>query len=231
VRQSIYVTREALSHLFFQRCFYLCVLLLALIVMAPYMDTLPRGILLRNILNIFVILCAVAAVGRTHSSFIVVLCLAVPALVFRVLSFVKAEGQFFDLSLRMDVALYATALALLLHYVFGKEVMTGDRLWGAAASYLMVGLLWSFLFAIIDRSVPGSFAVRGTSTSMDFTDLIYFSFSTLTTTGFGDIAPVSRSARIASVLEGIIGQLFLAILIAKLVGVYPAPAESESASP
>ena len=56
------------------------------------------------------------------------------------------------------------------------------------------------------------------------TDLLYFSFSTLTTIGFGDIVPRHPRGQVAAILEGIIGTLFLAILIAKLVGVYPPPA-------
>jgi hypothetical protein len=64
---------------------------------------------------------------------------------------------------------------------------------------------------------------------MDLTDLLYFSFSTLTTTGFGDIVPLTRVARSAAIVESIIGQLFLAILIARLVGVYPRPERGVSA--
>jgi hypothetical protein len=56
---------------------------------------------------------------------------------------------------------------------------------------------------------------------MQLNDLLYFSFGTLTTSGFGDIVPVSRAARAAAMVEGIVGQLFMAILIARLVGVYP----------
>jgi voltage-gated potassium channel Kch len=63
--------------------------------------------------------------------------------------------------------------------------------------------------------------MRGASASLALSELLYFSFSTLTTIGFGDIVPVTRLGQVAAVLEGIIGQLFLAILIAKLVGVYP----------
>jgi Ion channel len=102
-------------------------------------------------------------------------------------------------------------------------VLTTDRLWGAAATYLMMGVLWSFLYAIVDRTSPASFAVRGSIAPLDLMDLLYFSFSTLTTTGFGDIVPVTRLARAAAMIESIAGQLFLAILIARLVGVYPAP--------
>jgi hypothetical protein len=116
-----------------------------------------------------------------------------------------------------------------MRYVFDREVLTSDRLWGAAATYLMIGVLWSFLYAIVDRAGAASFSIRGSPASMDLTDLLYFSFSTLTTTGFGDIVPVTRLARSAAVVESIIGQLFLAILIARLVGVYPRPERGVSA--
>jgi len=63
--------------------------------------------------------------------------------------------------------------------------------------------------------------VRGTPSNLELIELLYFSFSTLTTVGFGDIVPLSRGAQMAAIFEGIVGTLFLAILIAKLVGVYP----------
>jgi hypothetical protein len=100
-------------------------------------------------------------------------------------------------------------------------VLTSDRLWGAAAAYLMIGVLWSIFYTIIDRFGEPAFAIRGASGVMDLNDLLYFSFGTLTTSGFGDIVPVTRVARTAAMVEGIVGQLFMAILIARLVGVYP----------
>ncbi|HEX2493655.1 MAG TPA: potassium channel family protein [Steroidobacter sp.] len=66
-----------------------------------------------------------------------------------------------------------------------------------------------------------SFVIRSAISPLDFTDRVYFNLSTLTTTGFGDIAPITRLTRTASVIEGIFGELFLAILISRLVGVYP----------
>jgi hypothetical protein len=75
----------------------------------------------------------------------------------------------------------------------------------------------------VDRASPGAFAVRATVAPMELMDLLYFSFSTVTTTGFGDIVPLTRLAKVAAIIESIIGQLFLAILIARLVGVYPLP--------
>ena len=149
--------------------------------------------------------------------------LAAPALAFRWLALEQNLPAFVDLALRFDAAVYATTIALLLRYVFDKEVLTTDRLWGAASAYLMIGVLWSFLYAIVERASPQSFALHGAPGSMQLIELLYFSFSTLTTTGFGDIVALSRPARTAAMLEGIVGQLFLAILIARLVGVYPQP--------
>ena len=116
---------------------------------------------------------------------------------------------------------YFSVIVLLIRYVFGPEVMDGDRLWGAAAAYLMIGILWCFIYALVELEKPQTFLVRGAAINLELTDLLYFSFSTLTTIGFGDIVPITRAAQVAAILEGIIGTLFLAILIAKLVGVYP----------
>ena len=223
MRQPINATREALRPLFFQRCFYLFVTLLALIALAPFIEPERGGILARNVINTFIVLSAVAAVGRSLLSFLIVLLLAAPALALRWLWLESGSEELFGMALWFDAAVYATTIALLIRYVFDREVLTSDRLWGAAATYLMLGVLWSFVYAIVDRTGTASFSIRGSPASMDLTDLLYFSFSTLTTTGFGDIVPLTRIARSAAIVESIIGQLFLAILIARLVGVYPRP--------
>jgi hypothetical protein len=110
-----------------------------------------------------------------------------------------------------------------MRYVFGPEVMDSDRMWGAAAAYLMLGILWCFVYGLVQLEHADSFLVRGAPTTLELTDLLYFSFSTLTTIGFGDVVPITRLGHVTAILEGIAGTLFLAILIAKLVGVYPPP--------
>ena len=112
-------------------------------------------------------------------------------------------------------------IGYLLHYVFQDEVMTADKLYGAAAAYLMLGVLWGYLYAIANHLHPGSFAFGGAVASPLFGELIYFSFTVLTSTGFGDAVPLLRHARGLCVLEQLMGALFLAILIARLAGVYP----------
>lgn len=229
ITQPISATRTAMRRLFFQRCFYLFLTLLALIVAAPFIET-ERSSLIRNLINAFVVLAAVASVGRSVLSFIVVLSLAAPALGFRWLAIKTGNPDFYETSLRFDAAVYAATIALLLRYVFSREVLTADRLWGAAATYLMIGVLWAFLYAIVDQQTPGSYAIRGAPTPMDLMDLLYFSFATLTTTSYGDIVPLTRLGRAMSMLEGIVGQLFITILIARIAGIYPNPTTERSAA-
>lgn len=217
--RTLGATREALRRLFFQRCFYLFAALLALIALSPFLD----NSLVAHLVNGFLLLAVIAAVGRTIASFLVALILIAPALTFHWLSLEHGIAEYNDISLRLDAIVYAIAIVYLLGYVFDQSVITADRLWGAAASYLMMGVLWGFIYAIVDRAHPASFSVRGETPPLELIDLLYYSFSTLTSTGFGDIAPLSRLAKTASILEVIIGQLFLAILIAKLVGIYPPP--------
>jgi len=212
VRRSIEFSRSALRRVFLQRCCYLFLALLALISASPFIEGAQGSYMLAGI-NAFIVLSAAAALGRTALSFLVVFCLIGGAVGLRIASMDAGRAALFNWALLLHALVYLTVIALLMRYVFGREVMDTDRLWGAAAAH------------------GPTFLVRGESARLELTDLLYFSFSTLTTIGFGDIVPVTRPGQVAAILEGIVGTLFLAILIAKLVGVYPpadrAPAPKE----
>ena len=228
VRKSIEIPRAALRKVFFQRCFYLFVVLLLLIGVSPFMEG-ARGTYLLAGFNAFVVLASAAALGRTALSFLLVFCLVAAAVGLRFASMEEGKAALFNWALLLHALVYISVLFLLLRYVFGPEVLDADRMWGAAAAYLMVGIFWCFVYALIELEEAQTFLVRGNPAKLQLTELIYVSFSTLTTIGFGDIVPISRPAQIAAVFEGIVGTLFLAILIAKLVGVYPPPARHEAA--
>ena len=85
----------------------------------------------------------------------------------------------------------------------------------------MLGMLWAYFYALVEYFYPGSFAVSGAAANLAMPDFIYFSFTVLTSTGFGDLTPLSRQARSLCVVQQVVGALFVAILIARLAGVYP----------
>jgi len=96
----------------------------------------------------------------------------------------------------------------------------GNKILGAICLYLLLGLIWAVLYTLLQLELPGSFQTMQQNEQwfMLFPDFVYFSFVTMTTLGFGDISPSLPVARFLVYLEAIIGQFYLAILVASLVG-------------
>jgi hypothetical protein len=213
--------RDALSRIFYQRCFYLFAVLLAMIAILPFVPATEHGRMAFNGLNLFLLIATVAAVGRSMMSFVIALLLAVPVAWFQYQGLTLDDEALLARSWMFACALYAVVTAYLLAYVFQPKVMTHDKLFGAAAAYLMIGIVWAYGYVIVGYLYPNSFMVLGTPGKLDFSEALYLSITVLTSTGFGDITPLTRPARGVCMVEQITGALFVAILIARLAGVYP----------
>jgi len=109
--------------------------------------------------------------------------------------------------------------------VFASGHAISDRVFGAIVLYLLLGLIWGVMYAEMGAYSPDAFAGRAGASGF-LTDWIYFSFVTLTTVGYGDITPVATSARSLAMLEALTGQLYPAIIIARLVSLQSGPQQS-----
>jgi len=109
-------------------------------------------------------------------------------------------------------------------HTLGGETVTTDKLYGAVCAYVLIGLVWAGLYSAVHLLHEPSFAVSTYGAAppheLRFPDLVYFSFVTLTTLGYGDIAPLTPQAKILAIIEAIAGVFYLAILVARLVGLY-----------
>jgi voltage-gated potassium channel len=117
-------------------------------------------------------------------------------------------------------AFFIFAIIQILIFVYTQKEVTRDLIAGAAIVYLLMALAWSFIFGVVESLNPGSFSIpdiEGISTSRVF---LYYSFVTITTLGYGDITPVTSLARSLCILEAVIGQLYLVVQVAWLVGVH-----------
>jgi len=118
----------------------------------------------------------------------------------------------------------------LLRSVVRQREVTGETISMSVSVYLLIGLSWGFLYILIYDRHPQAFSFVGSTTPLSehniFPTLIYFSLTTLSTIGFGDITPVMIQARYAAVAEGITGQFYLAILVARLVGMQMSQSQS-----
>lgn len=104
--------------------------------------------------------------------------------------------------------------------LFMEGPVDGNRILGAIAVYLLIGLIWALAYSAVNELEPGAF--NGTEPGewrQNFAELVYFSFVSLTTLGYGDISPNTPFTRFLVYLEAIFGQLYLAIMIAGLVGI------------
>jgi voltage-gated potassium channel len=96
-----------------------------------------------------------------------------------------------------------------------------NKIIGAICIYLLLGVNWSFFYLIINMAIPDSFhGLAATDIGAQLSEFLYYSFVTITTLGYGDIVPVKPIARTISYLEAILGQFYVAVLVAWLVGMY-----------
>jgi len=119
-----------------------------------------------------------------------------------------------DLLISVGMLAFCALLTFVSFVVRGR--VTAHRISGAVAVYLLLGLIWARLYEVVELLSPGAFhTLQGES--LNAAGMTYFSFVTLATMGYGDITPINIVARNLAVLEAVTGQLFLVILISRLV--------------
>jgi hypothetical protein len=122
------------------------------------------------------------------------------------------------------ITLVAFSILIVKHFLLDKTILI-YRITAAVAIYLIIGVLFARLYEIVYLFNADAFSLDET---INLYSLIYFSFVTLLTLGYGDIVPVSIAARSLAILEGVIGQLYIVILISSLVSEFSALAIKSS---
>ena len=121
------------------------------------------------------------------------------------------------------ICLSVIAILVALTRIVSSEVVDRDVLVGAVAVYLLIGITWSLIYSLLYAIEPGSFGEFLDSEHGYWNQFVYFSFTTLTTLGYGDIVALNPFVRTLSILEAITGVMFEAVIIARLVGLYRNP--------
>lgn len=119
---------------------------------------------------------------------------------------------------------------LLLRFIFTARSITRDVLYAATALYLLLGAIFVPLYGIVETLTPGAFFdANGQTLHVQWQQLLYFSYTTLTTAGYGDVLPVSWWARSLANAEMVVGVLYLTIVMARLVSLYSSTRYDEGA--
>lgn len=127
-------------------------------------------------------------------------------------------------SLALYMAFLSYSVYLIFKFILSTSKVTSNIILGAICIYLLIGIIWAMGYVLLNTLAPGSFNIPDSAAlslmHQLFKHFIYYSMATLTTLGYGDIVPLTTPARYYSVLEALSGQLYVGILVARLVGMH-----------
>jgi Ion channel len=192
----------------------LLAILLGTFLLQPLWPRTPLGELVTFTLAMAIFGGAIYA-GRTGPRLagpLVALLLLATAL--QVLDFAGVPGLESPLA-ALALVIVAAAMVATFSELIGNREATSDGLVGAIFGYLLIAAAWSLLFRQLEILHPGSFDLAGGDRDPQ---LLYFSLITITTVGYGDVLPLTAVARIWAALEAVVGTLYIAILIGRIVG-------------
>jgi len=192
-----------------------------LIVVSPLATRAGAALGVEALLDLVLIAGAYSAASRVGRRW-PFLALTGLTLLVRWAALISGHGGFALSSSVITVAWIAAAIAIVGTELFRQRSVTSNMIFGAIVAYLLAAVGFAYLFEVLVRLQPGAFSgiPEGASAEALGDALLYFSLVTLTTLGYGDIVPLSGVARPLAVFEGVFGTLYLAVMIARLVGLH-----------
>jgi hypothetical protein len=200
----------------------LLIALIALLVTAPLVEDLPAGDAIESALLTLVMVSSVLAIGGRRRSFIIAVLLLTPALAGKWANRFSPSVVSHFVYLIPATLFFLFVVAHLIRFILGAPRVDTNVLCAGLSGYLLLGLLWTPLYLTVFRWNPNAFTLPA-GTTLDGFSAFYFSFITLSTVGYGDIAPASKAARMLAVTEAVSGLFYVAVLISRLVAIYSSP--------
>ncbi len=203
-----------------RRFLILMVLILSMLVLAPFLDDFVKTRILMDVFLTAIFCAIIFAVRSNRSQVIIASFLALP-LIISVWSFYFVEYASLNLLTRIFGALFfGYAVINILRTVVQSEEVTKETIYAAIVAYMLMALMWAFLYMILELLEPGSFSFSEGAFRAETMRFKYFSFVTITTLGYGDITPLTNKASSLALLEALVGQVYLVALVAWLVGMH-----------
>jgi hypothetical protein len=165
----------------------------------------------------------VYGVSDKRAQWITALALAIPAVALNTVHAFRPDPQIAVPMLIFTILFLVFTLVSLLRAVVRAERVTYDTIYGALSVYLLMAIAWAAAYLLLVTIQPVGIimdAARHPNHRMDWSDCVFYSFVTLTSQSTGDIVPMTAQARSLSILEAVSGTMYVAILVARLVGLY-----------
>jgi hypothetical protein len=207
------------------RFIYIIIAIMLVMLLNPYLRSLGLfGNVFSTLILAMIPLSCGMVLTRNRNNAIIILLVAAPFIILDGLSFFNTSHLLMILKLGFASFLYFYIVYLMVKHLLSIKVVTADMIYCAISTYLLIGIGWAGIFGVVEAVAPGSFS--GTPAI----DLLYFSFVTLTTLGFGDILPLSILAKRLVIFEATMGSIYMAVIVAMIVGRYMSMQDGESES-
>lgn len=199
-----------------QRFLVLLALLLSYIVLSILLEGSGHQLLVRTTLLSLVLLAAFSCLQFKKGGTAASRWLVIAAFLSGWVTIVAQFPVVFVITAAFRIIFFLTVTGALIYQVATSREVTSGIIIGAVDGYLLLGVVGAAAFSIVETTSPGSFISSGSNLAQP--DIVYYSFITLATVGYGDISPLAPTARSLAVLLAVSGQLYIAVLMALLVG-------------
>ena len=199
---------------------YLIAAILLQIMVAPLLQPYIRLRILLDILSSITIIIAMFAASRKKHHIALAVILALPMLLslwakyFLVSEGIVVLGKFFG------IAFLGFVIVQVSKFIYRSEAVTKDVIFAAIVVYLLMAVMWELIYLLLELLQPGAFNIPDRLVEGHTQVFLYFSLVTITTLGYGDITPITEMATALSTLESLVGQIYLVVVVAWLVGMH-----------
>ena len=202
------------------RFVYLLVSLLILVGVGPFIAERAGLLILTDVFISLVLVAAIYAVSDSKRQVVTALVLGVPMLVTIWLKLMYRNEWSLAVGSVFAILFFSCIIFNLLKFIFKAPRVSRNVIYASIIVYLMIGIMWGSIFSLAYQLDPTTFDLSVVRIEKPEHIFMYFSFVSLTTLGYGDISPITSHTYSLAVLEAIIGQLYLTVLVARLVGLH-----------
>jgi Ion channel len=192
---------------------------LAGVLLYPFMESSDAGRALFSLFGIGVLGLVLLAVRRSPAHTWVAVVLGLPATCLLLIQAITGDDDLLPYSSAIEAVLYLYAAGALIAYMLADHEITRDELFAVGATFTLIAWAFAYAYTVCQAIEPGSFtAAVDPGDERSWVELLFLSFTTLSSTGLGDVIPVQPFARGLVMIEQLAGLAFIAMLVSRLVG-------------
>ena len=186
------------------------------IILHPFLETAQYHQAIFSCFNIITLLLAVWVINRSPAINWVAWALAAPAILLTILFVLKENNQYLIWAQTIESIMYFYTAIGLVMYMFNDHIITRDELYASAATFTVLAWGFALAYSVCQQIYPGSITVNPEQ-ARTWVDLIFVSFSILSSTGYGDIMLVHPVAKVIGTIQMFIGLMYMALIVSRLI--------------